>query len=441
MRSRAVGPRHGWYVVAALFLILTVNAGFGFYALSSYAGYLVDHNGLSLTVSSFGATVFMLASGAGGIFVARFARWMDLSTVMCLGALVSAVTLPLIGLSHHGWVLWLVYLVYGIGSAGTAVIPASTLVMRWFVNRPEKAIALATTGLSVGGALVAPLVAVWVDRQGLPVAGGGMAVLTLLVIVPLSVRILRVPPAAAHDPADTPELVSDATATVAELGLPESTAVRVVDAATREALPDNMTERSASTRIFVLITIAFGLLMLTQVGTITHILLLGTERSISDAAVALSVLAATSVAGRLAGIPLLPIIGVRRFTIAMTLFQAGSMVVISLAHEHLTLFAGACLLGLTVGNMIVLVPLWILELYGRDRYAQMYSRINLWTSLGVGTGPLVMALLHDAYGSYQWAFDTLACGSVIATLIFVFLKIQRPEPKSTAGRGNVGLSP
>lgn len=383
-------------MVGALFLILTVNAGFGFYALSSYAGYLVGHQGLSLTTSSFGATVFMLASGAGGIFVARLTRLMDLSTVICIGALLSALVLPLIGHSSHGWVLWTVYLVYGIGSAGTSVIPASTLIMRWFVDRPERAIALATTGMSVGGAVIAPLVALWVDAQGLPLAGAGMGVITLLVIVPLSLKVLRVPA-----PAGRP-------AVVVALSPPS------------EPLPPS--RAAATPAMFALVTLAFGLLLLTQVGTVTHILLLGRERSISAAAVALSILAATSVAGRLAGIPLLPRIGVRRFTIAMALLQAVSMVTIGFAHHQLTLFGGTFLLGLTVGNMIVLQPLWVLEVYGRARYAPMYARMNLWTSLGVGTAPLVMALLHDLYGSYVLAFDTLACGSVIAASIFVFLR-------------------
>jgi MFS family permease len=428
-------------VVAVAFACLTVSAGFGFYSLSTYARFLVAHDGMSLTATSSGSTIYMLSSGLGGIAVARLLRRLDLRSVMLAGVVVSAATVPLVGLSRQAWQLWLVYLGYGLGAAGISMIPASTLVMRWFGEAPARAMALATTGMSVGGALVAPIVASWVARYGLPRAGWIMSVVTLALLAPFV--LLAVPPAPL--PA-RPEAVRSGPSGVgpgAQSAGPAGQSVAARAQVARVCPPQPVPAgRPRSRRLgFAAITLSFGLLMLSQVGAVTHMLTLGSERHIPNAATALSLLAGTSVVGRLVGIPVLPRVGVYRFCVFNGFLQAAAMITLGFARGSAGLFVGAILLGATVGNTVVLMPLVILDAFGRDGYPAAFARANFLTSFGVAVGPLLLGVLHDDLGGYTVGLGCLGAGSALAAVILTALFAARRRPRDPIPTDQVTRNP
>ena len=398
--------RRGAVVVVVAFVCLTLNAGFGFYSLSTYARFLVAHNGMSLTAASTGSTVCMLCGGLAGMAVARLQNRFDLRAVMLAGLALSAATVALIGLARQPWQLWLVYLGYGTGGAGISMIPASTLVMRWFGDAPARAMALATTGMSVGGAVVAPVVAALVARYGLPVAGWVMAAVLLVVLTPLV--LVAMPPTR---PADG-------------RAAPAGRYPLDGDSGPADAAP-------APPRFgFAAITVSFGLLMLSQVGAVTHMVTLAGERHIGNAAAALSVLAGTSVAGRLLGIPVLPHVGVYRFCVFNAALQAAAMVTLALTGGSTGLIVGAILLGVTVGNTVVLMPLVVLDVFGRNGYAPAYARANFLASFGIAFGPLLVGALHDHVGGYAAGLGFLGAGSALAAVVLAVLSgMRRRSPR------------
>src|SRR6266851_601178 len=238
--------------------------------------------------------------------------------------------------------------------------------------------AIGTTGLTVGGALAAPLVATWVARAGLLPATIGMAVILAAVIVPLSVLAVRSPTdprADARWSAEAAESGGDATVGI------------VAERARQGTVPVH-----AQTLAFTTICVAFGLLMLSQVASVTHMLTLAAERHIPGAPVALSVLAGTSVAGRLLGIPVLPRIGLRNFCI---------------------------------GNAVVLLPLSLLDSFGLADYPRRYAQANLFTSFGVALGPLLLGLMHGAVGSYQLPVIILGMGSGLASVLLATIRREK----------------
>ena len=406
--GRPPSPRTGWWVVGALFLMLTVNAGFGFYALGSYAENLERVRGLSLTATSIGSTIFMLASGLGGIFTARAVARLRVGTVVLISCTGNAAMLAVLGLAAHQISLWVVYFVFGVASAGNSVICASALIMEWFGDSPARAIAIATTGMSVGGALVAPSVEALVSSIGLSAAGSIEAGISLVVIVPLALTILRRDP-----PVSEQHRVADGE-------LAEDVAVLAGDpAAADQHLPQGGGWR------FAAVCVIFMLMFMSQVGTVTHLLLLAAERSIPHAATALTVLAGTSVVARLSAIPVLPRIGVARFTVATAGVQAVAMVILAVAHDRGVLYLAAFFLGFSVANAIVLLPLWVLEVCGRNNYAVRYARANLATSVGTGFAPAVTGVLHTALGGYTGPFLVLAIGSAVAAAVSTVLGLSR----------------
>jgi MFS family permease len=406
-------PRgYGWVGVAASFIYLTIGGGYGFYSLSTYANYLTEHNGVSLTVASIGSTVYFLVSGAAGLVVARLVH-LSIRLPLYLGTLGLAVTLPLLGHVHNAWQLWFAYALYGLGSAGLGVVTASTLVIRWFPSSPGRPLAVATTGMSVGGAVVAPLVATLVASRGLPQASLLMVTVAVVVLVPITTFFVRYP---RTPPPGSPELPDS----LEEFG--DERAVEEVAADT----PEGSAPPGRRLLVFLVTCLAFGLLLLSQVAAVTHMITLATERGLTNGPLALSVLAFTSVAGRLVGIPLLPVIGLRVFTVGNALLQAVAMVVLANATTDPLLLLGAGLLGATVGNTVVLLPLSILDSFGLREYPELYARSNLVTTFGVACSPLLAGAMESAFGGYLWPFVVLAGGSAVAGALLLVLPRQHP---------------
>jgi len=52
------------------------------------------------------------------------------------------------------------------------------------------------------------------------------------------------------------------------------------------------------------------------------------------------------------------------------------------------------LFGLTVGNVLMLQPLLLVDAFGTREYARIYSVSQLLTALGVAGGPALVGLLQ-----------------------------------------------
>jgi len=284
------------------------------------------------------------------------------------------------------------------------MIPASTMVLERFGDSNlARPLAVAAAGLSVGGAVFAPVVTSLVQGQGLTATGIIMAAVLLVVLLPI---------ATAARPSHARTRANEAVAAAA--------------AAQPEPAPPLVIGKRV-TRVFAAVCLAFGLLIMSQVAAITHMLTLGVERGISNTALAVSLIAATSVVGRVIGIFVLPHVPLKVLSLSMSVLQVASLTIIATGHSLGALIIGAVLMGLTVGNNQVFVPLWILGLFGAERYAHLFARANLYTSLGVAAAPLYIGLTHQFTGDYLIPFLLVAAGSAVAGLLILTLPNTRQQ--------------
>lgn len=384
--GRIRNARTGWTMVGAVFVILATLNGLTFYSMSAYIDALVDERGMSLTLASSGPTVSSIAGGAAGLLVARLMQTVRIRTLMMVGALGTACGLVAIGYSTSPWQLWISFAIFGGFATATSANPGSTLVARWFPDSPARPLAIAMTGLSAGGAFVPPISLGLIDAYGIASASRIIAV-SVLVIVVLVAVVVREAPAP----------------------LPRA-------AAPGEAEP---TSATASGRPFYCMFFGFGVLMLSQLGSGTHLVRLARETGIGSAALAVSVMAMCSFGGRLASIPVLARLGLRRFTIAVGSFQVLALLVLAHADSVFLLVLGAGMLGATVGNIIFLSSLYCIEAYGLVDYPRMFARVNLSSPLGAGAGPLVVGVLAAALGGYGATLSLMACVSAVGTALLV----------------------
>ena len=151
------------------------------------------------------------------------------------------------GFADQLWQVYAVYRLFGIGNAGISIVISTTLITRWFPG-PERSMALAvgSTGLSLGGFLITPLTAYVMNGWGFDLTMHWLGVFLVLSVVPIAL-FLRFPSSeesSAHNAVDTGQLS-------AQLAVSLAAALR--------------------SRFYILLAVAYVLIMGSQVGSIAHL--------------------------------------------------------------------------------------------------------------------------------------------------------------------------
>lgn len=381
----------GWRVVAALFVILTLGSGFGFYNLSVYMNALASERGFSIAQLSFAISLFFLLGGIFGIVVARLIERYDVRWVMTIGALVSGSALMLAGLAQtEAQLLW-VYALFGAGNAGVSLVPMSTLVTQWFpgANR-SMALATASTGLSLGGIVVTPICVALIDKHGVQPALFNFGWVYALLLIPVIWGFIRLPP------------------------------VQVTTSTNRPVPLSGWSETEARHSMFFwLSTLAYFLLMGAQVGGIAHLFNRAAELVDRDTgSSAVQILAIASISGRLFGGWILSYLSTRLWLLGNALGQGIGMLLIATADSAISCCLGALVFGLTVGNLLMLQPVLLAEAFGLHSYARIFASANAMTTLGVASGPLSLGLVYES-GGYSSAYVLAAVLSAVALGVLI----------------------
>jgi MFS family permease len=384
----------GWWVVAGVFVMLLVTAGVGFYGLAVYLRALTVEQGFSVGEVSGATAVFFLVSGLTGLPVAAFMARHDPRPLIAAGAVASGASLVLLGQVDRVWQVYVVYALFGAGFAASSLVPGTTLVTRWFSRRRSVALSIASTGLSAGGVLLTPLVATLIDQYGLAAVAPWLGLLLVVGVVPVTALLLRPSPEALGllpdgDPAPAP-------------GSPA-------------AFHGTLAAEALRTRFFLAVTAAHLLAMLAQVGGIAHLFNLVAERADPDLAkLALSLLAVSSLVGRLVGGWFVARTSMRGFTLVLMVAQAASLAALALTESRSALLVLTGAFGLTVGNLLMLHPLLLAERFGVRDYGRIYSRSQLVATFGVAVGPAAIGVLHDLVDGYGLAFALAGVASLVA---------------------------
>lgn len=388
--------RRAWLVVAVIGWTFTIATGLGFYSLPVYLNELVHSRGFALTTVSYAVSAFFLVSAVVNVPLGRLIRRVEPRWVMLGGSVLSGVSLFLLGRVDSVWELYLDFTIFGCGFSASSYLPGTAVIVGLFDQSRARALALALTGGSVGGVVVAPLLTRVVAARGLSETAPWLG-LAYLVLAGLPV-VLIIRGHLAGAPSAGEESAAAGTAPGVSY-----------DAAVRSAA-------------FILVTVAFGVLMADQVGTQVQIVAIGSAMGVGNAGIAVSIMASATVAGRLIGafaLNRLPVIG---FSAIMGVLQAAAFVVLALLPGLTGLAAGTVLFGITIGNLTVLIPLVIVELFGLTDYPRIYAVSQFGASVGTAGGPAVLAWLHSGFGSYRLPLLILAGISGVASVVVARLR-------------------
>jgi MFS family permease len=384
---------YGWYVVMGIGFALMTSSGLAFYNLAVLLDAFIRQRGFPVALASGATASYFLASGVGGVVAARTMERVDPRLVMIAGACVSSLALAAVGWLDRPSQLYAFHVLFGFCYGCCGLVPATTIVARWFDARRPLALSLASTGLSLGGIVVTPLSVYLIERHGLAAAGPWLGLAFFLGVVPAIAFVI----------CPTPQ----------QMGLEPDGGSRAADGPRLAPAPSIAFARAWRSRFFLGLTSAYIFTLGAQVGGIAHLFrLVSTRQGIDAAATAVALLAAASVVGRLVGGWLLLRIPARTFTLVMFALQAVALTVLAVAPTLLLLLAGSVLFGASVGNVLMLQPLLLVEAFGIRDYGRIYSLSSLVAALGVAAGPAVVGVIAQATGSYVASYLVVATCSL-----------------------------
>ena len=387
----------GWWVVGGCFTILFFSSALGFYGMSVYLNAFSKELGWKISSLSIATTFFFLVGGITNMLVARLIAKFDVRILIYIGAVVGAGSLYMLGHVSQKWHLFVVYGVFAVAWSCSGLTTATTVVTRWFHTKRAPGIAAASSGLSMGGVVLTPIIKKLIDAKQMSGASPYLALIWFVgMCVPAYLLIRPDPLALNWMPDGQPK---------PENHISELPGVSLADA--------------VRTKFFWVVTIGYVLVMGSQVGAIQQIVKLVEERtSPGTAALATSVLSGASVVFRLIGGRIIPKFPLAKFMVFIAVMQGVAIILIGQMESTIPLMLAIGLFGAMVGNVLMMQSLLIAQRFGVKDYPRISARSGLVSLTGTAIGPILIGTIRDSSGGYTVPYLVAGCISLIGALIF-----------------------
>ncbi|CAB4673823.1 unannotated protein [freshwater metagenome] len=389
----------GRWVLGACFTLLTFSSGLGFYGLAVYLQAFSRELGWSVSSISLATTFFFLVGGVAGIPISKFIAKHDVRIMVLGGATLATVALFSMRFVEHRWQLFVVYIFYALGWSASGMGPVTTVVTRWFHVRRASALAIASTGLSMGGIVVTPFIKWILDSQGIRNGSPWLALIWFLGTVPVTLFLLRAFPQPYG-------------------WLPDGARAKPGEVADISGTPLN---DAVKTKFFRAVTFGYIFALGAQVGGALQLVKLVEERTNrSTAILATVVLSSMSIISRFIAGRIIPRVDMTRFTVGLATLQGLSMASIALNESRIGLLLSIAVFGITIGNMVMMQSLLLAERFGVRDYPRIAARSGLISFSGTALGPLLLGWLYDVAGGYRAAYLAAAICSLLGAAMFSF---------------------
>ena len=405
---------YGWYVSVACSALMMVGVGVGYYGLAVFLRPLQEIHGWSNSVVSGATGLYFTVSGITGAVVGGRIDRYGPRRFMLGGSVGIAVSVSLIGQVQAIWQLFVVYTLLAVAFGLATSVSVNAVMTRWFITRRAKAMSISSTGISVGGVILAPLGSMLIDVGGLDLAAFVMGALVVVIAVPAVALVIVTDPeemGLSPDGAD-----ADATSRPRRSNLDDAVQRRM------------WTRREAMrTPAFWAILVGFGVVLTAQTGFVIHQISFLEDRlgGRSNAAFALSVTAFGSIVARLVVGTFADRVDKRGLTMVLFVLQAAAVAGVVFTDSVVLTYACTLVFGFTIGNVYMMMSLLVGEVFGLVSIGAVFGLVSLVGQIGSGVGPFAVGWLEDASGGYQLPFTITAIVTAAASAV---IAAARPAP-------------
>jgi len=382
-------PAAGWRVVFACFMSALFAWGFGFYAHGIYLVQLQAAHGWSTgLISSIVTAHYVL----GALLLPRIVEWIGRfgpAAVMLSGIAATSTALLLLPAIDAPWQLALLFVVMAAGWNTTSVAPIASTIGQWFDKQRGLALNLALSGATAAGLVVAPALLAAIAAFGFTDA------LRLLVLAGLVLAGGAVAAFVRRGPAQ-----------------PSSTG------------PVHNRWAPLKTWRFWSISAPFALVLIAQVGFLTHLVPLVADRPGVDPGFAIAVNAFMALVGRIVLGFIIDRLSPRPAAALSFLVQVGAIAVLGFAETPSAIYGACAVYGFSVGNNITLSPLIVQREYAGDDFPRIVALSTAMVQILYAFGPGLLGILRDAFGSYSVPLAVCITLNLVASGLILL----RPRP-------------
>ena len=335
----------------------------------------------------------------GAPFLGRLFDRVSMRRLVLLGLALFAAGLLLASRAHSIFELIVVYgslLCAGSLLAGT--VSAQALVAKWFLKRRGLAFGVAALGVSLGGALVPPVLTFLIAHYGWRGSMLWIAAATVLVMMPIAALVLAVEP---------PKEEAKSTADLSRAG----------NQSAQSTSPPIPILRS---RVFWIPSLCIAVLGMCSVGLQLNLLAhaLDLQFSSAQAAYLLSVSAIAAGAGKLLTGFLADHMDDRKIYWSAATILVVAMIFLLASSSYAALMAAALFSGLASGSILPLLSTTLVARFGAANFGKAIGLAQLPMSLAA-LGPQIAGRVYDQTGSYSGAFGTFVVAIIFAMLLML----------------------
>lgn len=380
--------------------------------------------GWSRTLLSAASSAAMLMMGILAFLAGRLNDNLGPRWVLTGSGLMFGLGYALMAAMHSPWQLIVLYGCFvGIGLATHDVVTLSTIA-RWFPKKRGMMTGIVKTGTGFGQIVLPPVAAILAGAMGWRMACLALGLGAAFILV-AAAQLMR-NPAVKTDPENLsePGSASNAATIAASTSTSTSMSAPVAGRSFRQV---------AKTRHFWLLCAIQAVFFPVLTTIPLHIVAHGTDLGMTSTTAAgiLSVIGATSIAGRLvvgAGVDRL---GGRNAYLMCFVMLLTSLLILRFSSASHWLFVFAAFYGLAHGGFFTVVSPTIAEYFDMKAHSSVFGAIVFFGTIGGATGPLLAGLSFDTNGSYALAFSILI-GLAVLGLILV-AALGRPALTQPAG--------
>ena len=406
--------------------ITAVSGGVSFWSFGVFILPLQEEFGWLRAEIAGAFSISWLVQGLLGPLVGRTVDRIGSKPVVVLGTLATGISFVLLTTTSTLWQFYLFHFLSAVCRTWMFYLPLNVLITKWFVRQRTLALAIFTSGFSVGGVLFVPLLTLIADSVGWRGGYWFCGAALYAVVLPLALGILRSTPSEMHltpdgDPAPTGTSPAASDPRESSSHSPISTAIE------RPSLPVASirhwtVSEALRTRAFWLIAGGLSVMFAVQLSFNVHAIALFVSRGLTTWTAAAVVVAFTAIIGLLRvpfGYFIDRTANARAIILLVTLTQGAAVLLLLLSTGPIALGVFVALWGITGGGLPLLESALIFRTFGDRHYGALLGTSGLVSTGGALLGPVFAGMVFDATGGYDAALLVFFTASLVAFGFFL----------------------
>ncbi|WP_171234116.1 CynX/NimT family MFS transporter [Ruegeria sp. HKCCA6837] len=390
--------RYSWLRLLITLAIATV-ANVGMWAVIVVMPAVEVEFGAGRAEASMPYTLAMIGFALGNMWLGQLVDRLGVTTALIGAAILSALSYVLATLAPNIMLLSAAHLLLGLGTS-IGFGPLIADISHWFMKRRGIAVALVASGNYLSGAIWPTMLSGILARDGWQQVYVTLAVLTLLVVIPLSLLLRRRVPVEAHSTAEASAQINARSAGVSPRTMQYILGLAGIGCCVAMSMPQ-----------VHIVSYCVGLGYGPAVGAeMLSLMLLGGV---------VSRLVSGLLADHLGGVMTL-LIGSVLQCIALFLFLPYDGMV--------SLYFISLMFGLAQGGIVPSYALVVREYMPPQEAGARVGFVLMMTILGMALGGWMSGWIYDLTGSYQLAFvNGILWNGLNIAIVLMLLKRSRPR--------------